>query len=304
MSLARTSAALLIACLGASTLGSPAFAEDPKAPARPSSPPKLDEDRGSTSNGLPPSLPALPPSKAPSAPAAPVPPVPAQPSPAPPQGYTPAPGYGPPQGYAPNYGPPPGYGPAPQYAPPSYYPQPQYAPPAYYPPPAYAPADGAPPEGYGPRQGSFAGEVEAMKERRSERRKATVMIGVGAGALGIGWLTAVVHGLMGELLAIDCNGQGIYGISCTDTADYGGIYIPVVGPLVEASTHHGQLTAGDDTMLALETILQVGGLATMIVGIATRPPKGAPVTASMPVTLAVSPVVTNRSATLGLVGTF
>lgn len=297
MSLARTSAALLVAALGASTFGSTALA-DPPPPKHAPPTVKLDEDRGSLSNGLPPTaVPPLPPA-APTAP-----PAPAQPYPAPPQGYAPAPGYGPPQGYGPQqgYGPPQGYAPQgyppPGYGPPGYAP-PGYAPPAYYPPPAYGPAS----EGY--RAGEQPGAdpiLDEAKSRRRERRKALAMIGAGAGAFGVGWLVAVVHGLLGEVAGVDCS-PSQYSFGCSDTDDYGPIYIPVIGPIVEASTHRGTLSSADKFGLGVETVLQVGGLTTFIVGLAMRPGKTS--TASMPVTLALSPVVTTRSTTLGLVGTF
>lgn len=281
MSLARVSSALLAAAVVAAA-ATPCFADEPKRPPGSSVPldddrgpihPKpveLDEDRGSLSGAMPPT-----------------PPLPAPPpAPAPPAGYNPAtpPGYSPP-GYSPGYYPP-------GYPPPGYYPPPTYsAPPAYYPPPGYGPVSvaGGPADDIRFGQGRvYPGDVAYPDEDvRRQRRAAKGMIIAGVSAFGVAWLGASLHGLVLDLLGV---------------GEYRAIFIPVVGPIIEATTHRGQLTSGEKIGLAFEGVFQIGGLASFAVGMAIKPGKSS--TASMPVTIALRPVVTDRGATMGIVGTF
>lgn len=294
MTLVRCSAAALASGLVVLAGATPCFADDPPRPPKPSAtkldedrgavrtpPPQMEEDRGSLGQTLPP-LPAP-------APAAPTAPAPAAPPVYSPPGYPP-PGYAPP-GYPqgahapPSYYPPPAYSPAPGYSPPSY-----SAPPGYSPPPGYWPA---PPDGSNGEirvgRGRVYGEEMGYPDPdiRRQRRASTGMIIAGVSGVGVGWLGASLHGLMGDL---------------TGFGEYRAIFIPVVGPLIEATTHRGAFSSGEEIGLVFEGVLQIGGLASFVVGMAVRPDKRS--SASLPFRMAVQPVVTSRGASLGVVGAF
>ncbi len=295
--LVSSAAALAVALVLGSEV-SPAFADEPPRPAAPPSgkleedrgpvrqmPGKLDEDRGSLGGGA---LPQLPPPTPPAAPPPAYSPAPPGYGPAP-QGYGP-PGYGPPgaapQGYPQGYAPP-GYPPAPVYAPPSYYPAPASPPPGYSMPPGYG---GVAVEGGDIRigRGRVYGEVESPeRDAKKQRRASTGLIIAGVSSFGIGWLGASLHGLTMDLVG---------------TSEYRAIFVPVVGPVVEAMTHRGAFTSGEKIGLVFEGVLQIGGLASFVVGMAVKPSKVS--VGSVPVTVAVAPAVTDRGATMGLVGSF
>ncbi len=128
-------------------------------------------------------------------------------------------------------------------------------------------------------------------------------IAVGGGLIGAGWVLSVLHGFIGEVAGIDCKkGSGGYTstFSCQDTDGYGPIYIPVVGPFLEAATHGGTLSDADKGFLAVEGILQAGGAITALVGLASLP-----VTlSSKKVSVTLTPAVSARGAELGLTGSF
>ncbi len=145
---------------------------------------------------------------------------------------------------------------------------------------------------------------------RKQRRIGAIMLPAGGAALGAGWALAAFHGLLGEVAGVECHDF----LRCENTDDYGEIYIPVVGPILEAARHRGVLSNGEKVFLAVESVFQIGGFLTMMGGLtlrysgpSARPASGAsgaPATASLPFTFSVAPVVTPQSAGLGVVGTF
>lgn len=184
---------------------------------------------------------------------------------------TPPPGYGPPPGYAPpGYAPPPGYGQQP-------YPYP-YPPPVYQqPPPRESEAqreavanweDGDPvPDGYRPV---------------SKMRKGLVV--GGAVMLGSLWL---INSLVAAGLHKDENGR------------FDPLYVPIGGPFAAIVTTNSD-SLGTFT-LVLDGLVQTGGLAMLIAGIASKQTKLVKTTtALMPVPFTPD----NKTVGLGLVGSF
>ena len=129
------------------------------------------------------------------------------------------------------------------------------------------------------------------------RKPARIMKISGVSAAGVGWVLSIFHGLFGELAGTDCQPTGWIGYDCTDTDNYAGIYVPVVGPIIEAATHDGSLSTADNALLALETIIQWGGWGTFIAGFFVGPSKEEAARS-----VVVRPVAT--PAGFGLVGTF
>jgi len=314
-SAAFASAAFVFAGL----LALPCFGDEPTkgkpAPASGS----LDEERGPLGTSTPPTAAPAGWSTALQSPGTPAPnkATPPQGTAAAPQGSSPqgtgTPGASAPPGYSPppgNY-PPPGYGPRPAGSPPGYGPRPVGSPPGYspYPPPVYGPyiVDGA-------KESDYLGGKKRRRHRepsgppdplRKEKRTSKIMVAAGLGGFGLGWVMSVVHGAIGELVGVECHySSGGWNLfpSCSDTDDYRSIYIPVVGPIIEASNHKGTLSELDDGLLAIETVLQIGGLSTALVGGVLWP--SSPTTASLPVTFTVTPTVSARSTGLAVVGTF
>jgi hypothetical protein len=180
--------------------------------------------------------------------------------------------------------------------------------------PVTAPAPVVAPSAPGPASGPGgpAPDVEAIalaKKRASVRRSgwsrdtSLGAIVVGGSLVGAGWVLSVIHGLVGEVAGVDCkkaSGGYTATLSCADTDDYGPIFIPVVGPFVEAASHNGTLSDADKGFLAVEGILQAGGLITALVGLATLPASSS----SRRAAVTLTPVVTARGASLGLTGSF
>jgi hypothetical protein len=176
--------------------------------------------------------------------------------------------------------------------------------------PVVAPAPVVAPSASGP--GGPAPDAEAIalaKKRASVRRSgwsrdtSLGAIVVGGSLVGAGWVLSVIHGLAGEVAGVDCkkaSGGYTATLSCADTDDYGPIFIPVVGPFVEAASHNGTLSDADKGFLAVEGILQAGGLITALVGLATLPASSS----SRRAAVTLTPVVTARGASLGLTGSF
>lgn len=179
---------------------------------------------------------------------------PGQEPPPPPPGFQPMqqppPGYGqPPPGYGqPGYGPPPGYAPPPGYGPP-----PGYAPPpGYTAPPGYAP----PKQDPGPRVLPHEeGEPVPPGYHLDTRIRKGLVIG-GAVTFGVMYLiTAFTGALLDSADELAGN-----------TNMFVPLYVPAVGPFIAIGTTGA--TAGGAFMLALDGVVQCGGLAMGIAGIA------------------------------------
>lgn len=307
-------AAALAASLFAVSFAATSFADEP-VKGRPNAP---DDDRGSVSSlpGATSSAPATAPATTGTAPAT---TGVAQSAPQ----LPPSDGAAPNQGPSPYTYPPPAYGQYPGGYPPGYSP---YPPPGYSPypvPPVAGPyvVDGAKAYDYKPEKKRRRRHVESGPPdpaRRQKRIGKLLMIG-GVGGLGLGWVGAVIHGVVGEIAGVECHSSTWGFPSCSNTDDYGPIYIPVVGPILEAANHRGDLSGADQIGLALETVFQIGGVGAMIAGftVYVSAPDGeavpgasgvpmapAPTGASMPVTLSVAPMVGQHTTGLSVLGTF
>ena len=178
-------------------------------------------------------------------------------------------------------------------------------------PPLPAPVLSSAPPAAAPFEAPAAagGESSAPPERpriRSSTWSQETSLGamaVGGGLVGAGWVLSVLHGVVGEIVGIDCgraHGGPTAMISCRATDDYGPIYIPVVGPFLEAAEHKGTLSDADKGFLVIEGLLQAGGAVTALVGLASLP-----VTMrSDTVSVTVAPVVSAGGAGLGVTGSF
>lgn len=140
-----------------------------------------------------------------------------------------------------------------------------------------------------------------VKYQKDKRQAKGIAIG-GVAGIGMGWILSVVHGLFGELAGVDCQSTGWgLGLNCTDTDDYRGIYVPVVGPIIEGATHRGELSTADHLFFVVESIFQLGGAAALIGGLATWPDKP---TQRPAVNLTITPVAVTNGAGFGLTGTW
>ena len=169
--------------------------------------------------------------------------------------------------------------------------------------PAAASASQAPPSASG-AAGRAARDARGVRRQGAtwSRKTSLAAIGGGAGLLGAGWLLSVLHGAFGEVFGVDCGthdsgyGSALY---CNDTRGYEGIYVPVVGPFLEASTHRGALSDADKGFLFLEGILQVSGAVTAVIGLATLP-----MAKAEPARVVLAPMITANGAGIGVTGSF
>ncbi|MFO0586483.1 MAG: hypothetical protein U0441_03025 [Polyangiaceae bacterium] len=149
-------------------------------------------------------------------------------------------------------------------------------------------------------------EKEPVPTAKERRRSSRILLGVGGGALGAGWLMSVFHASIGKQSSTTCHTNALgFSDSCKESASFRFVFIPVVGPAIEAYLHDTPVTASDAAGFVFETLLQVGGLAMMGYGLAVRPNQSRSATAEPPaLTIAVAPTITDRSASLSVVGTF
>jgi hypothetical protein len=178
----------------------------------------------------------------------------------------------PPPGYAP---PPPGYG------------QP---PPGYYPPPGYPPY-GQPPRDTRPIKMDYE-EGDPIPQGYHVRTKVRAgLIGGGAGMIGGLWIISIIAGAIGNA-----------GHELTDGDEpWTPMYIPVVGPFITMGTAARDLSSAGHALLAIDGIIQVGGLAMIVLG-AVLPKKELIRDDLGAKNFKIAPVVTGNG--LGLVGTF
>lgn len=195
-----------------------------------------------------------------------------EPPPLPPSTATPPPGYG---------QPPPGYG----------QPPPGYAPPGY----------GQPPPGYGPQyytptdtRPRFLDYDEGQEIPQGYHLRTSVrkgLIGGGAGMVGGMWLISVFVGVFGNA------GNSLAGSEEKWTP----MYVPVLGPFITMGTASSDLSAGGSALLAFDGVVQVGGAAMIILGIALPKKTLVRDEAGMP-TLTLKPYIAGNGA--GFTGTF
>lgn len=180
--------------------------------------------------------------------------------------------------------PPPGYGqPPPGYGqpPPGYYPPPGGYGPQYYPQKDTRPRvieydEGAPiPQGYHLRTKVRGG-----------------LIGGGAGMLGGLWLISIITGAIVNA-ANESLGK--------NPDMYTPMYVPVLGPFITLGTAASDMSSGSNAFMALDGIIQTGGLAMIVLGIVlpkqelVRDDYGKPA-------LTIAPKIAGNS--FGLVGEF
>jgi hypothetical protein len=174
--------------------------------------------------------------------AEPLPPLPPSTATAPPPGYgQPPPGY-PPPGQPPPGQPPPGY-----YPPPGYGPPPQYGAPAD-PRPRFIDSD----EGQ---------EIPKGYHLRTKARRG--LIGGGAGMLGGMYLISVIVGAVGNAGHV----RTVFG-SGDGRDPWTPMYIPVIGPFVTMATASTDLDSGGTAFLGFDGVVQLGGAAMIVLGIA------------------------------------
>jgi hypothetical protein len=217
-----------------------------------------------------------------------------QPAPAP--APEPAPPPGPTQGGPP---PPGGAVPAPPPAPyPEPAPYPAPPPPGYYPPPAYGPPPGYPPPP--PAKDTRPREIDDWEEGdpippgytpRGRIRKGLV-IG-GAVTLGAVWIVNVL--VASVAMSIEENVQG------GEPEAWGALYVPVAGPFIAMGTLEAR--GSGIVVLALDGVIQAGGLAMLIAGVAAE--KTVLVRDySSGLEMSVTPVVAGDFQGLGITGKF
>jgi hypothetical protein len=133
-----------------------------------------------------------------------------------------------------------------------------------------APAPAGPPVMYMPPPGARLRRVSTPYDGgpippggRIVSRANYALVGVGAGALLLGWIAAI---LQWEILDISCYG-GLYGsYSCSTPSLL--MFVPVAGPWLAYLDPNTANRAGPG--LAIEGVLQDAGLALLIVGLASR----------------------------------
>lgn len=179
--------------------------------------------------------------------------------------------------------PPPGYG-----QPPPGYGQP---PPGYYPPPGYGPQY-YPQKDTRPRVIEYD-EGQPIPQGYHLRTKVRGgLIGGGAGMLGGLWLISVITGAIMST-AYEATGN--------DGDMYVPMFAPVLGPFITMGTAARDLSGVSNAFLALDGIVQTGGLAMIILGVALPKQELVRDTAGVPA-LTIAPKV--GAGSFGLVGEF
>jgi hypothetical protein len=186
-----------------------------------------------------------------------------------------------PQYAQPQYAPPPG-------PPPVYQTGPVYAQPGYPPPQMYAPPPGMSPQ-YGVQNGPrvIRNWDESQPLPPGYHVESRVRVGLIVGG-------AVTFGTMYLLTAL------VAGLVDDGGGSAGACYVPGIGPFIQM----GQAdTATDGFLLALDGIVQLGGIAMLVAGIAA--PKTELVRNDIGgVHFNVAPIIAKDHTGMGLVGTF
>ena len=79
------------------------------------------------------------------------------------------------------------------------------------------------------------------------------------------------------------------------------MWVPLVGPFVMLGSIHA---AGDDALLVLDGLAQIGGLTLFVYGLTSPASVAAPREASRPATLSFAPLVDRRMGGASVTGTF